>query len=152
MTTAVTPNASHHADLSPLASRFVDVHAMPWEDTRYPGVKAKTLLVDRSSGLLTALLKMDPGAVLPDHEHVLIEQTFVIEGALVCGEGTCTAGNFVWRPAGSRHRAGTPNGALMLAMFQIPNKFFEADGKTTDMLNQDWDATWGKAGSMALLD
>ncbi|MDP6831978.1 MAG: cupin domain-containing protein [Alphaproteobacteria bacterium] len=145
MTTAITPNAPNHEGLGPLDSRFVETHSMPWEETRYPGVEAKTLLVDRRTGLLTALLKMAPGAVLPDHEHVQIEQTFVIEGALVCGEGTCSAGNFVWRPAGSRHQAGTPNGALMLAMFQLPNKFFDADGGVTDMLNQDWDEIWGQA-------
>jgi len=149
-TTAVTPNAEGHAGLAELASRFVEVHALPWEETRYPGVRAKTLLIDKQSGLLTALLKMDPGAKLPDHEHVLIEQTFVLEGALVCGEGTCTAGNFVWRPAGSRHAAWTPNGGLMLAMFQIPNRFFESDGADTDMLNQAWDENWGAATSLAM--
>ncbi len=148
MTTALTPNANNHQGLQPNASRFVNVHEMPWEDTRFPGVKAKTLLVDRASGLLTVLLKMDPGAELPDHEHVLIEQTFVLEGALVCGEGTCGAGDFVWRPAGSRHQASTPDGGLMLAMFQVPNKFFDQDGGVTDMLNQDWDATWGGATSL----
>ncbi|MDA1098819.1 MAG: cupin domain-containing protein [Proteobacteria bacterium] len=126
-------------------SRFVETHTMPWEETRYPGVEAKTLLVDRRTGLLTVLLKMAPGAILPDHEHVQIEQTFVIEGALVCSEGTCSAGNFVWRPAGSRHQAGTPNGGLMLAVFQLPNKFFEADGTATDMLAQDWKEFWGGA-------
>ncbi len=150
MTTAVTPNATHHDGLGPMDSRFVETHAMPWEKTRYPGVEAKTLLVDRRTGLLTVLLKMAPGAVLPDHEHVQIEQTFVIEGALVCGEGTCSAGNFVWRPAGSRHQAGTPNGGLMLAVFQLPNKFFEADGRATDMLAQDWSEFWGGATANAL--
>ena len=143
----VTPNAKDHADLGPKASRFVEVHGLPWEKTKFPGVEAKTLLVDKETGLLTALLKMDPGACLPDHEHVLIEQTFVIEGALVDAEGTCTAGNFVWRPAGSRHEAHTPNGGLMLAVFQVPNKFFGDDG-TTDVLGQDWDAAWGKAAKV----
>ena len=150
MTTAVTPNAGNHEGLGPLDSRFVETHSMPWEKTRYPGVEAKTLLVDRRTGLLTVLLKMAPGAMLPDHEHVQIEQTFVIEGALVCAEGTCSAGNFVWRPAGSRHSAGTPNGGLMLAVFQLPNKFFEADGTATDMLDQDWQEFWGGATANAL--
>ncbi len=145
MTTAVTPNAAGQQGLGPLDSRFVETHTMPWEKTRFPGVEAKTLLVDKRSGLLTALLKMAPGAMLPDHEQVQIEQTFVIEGALVCGEGTCSAGNFVWRPAGSRHAAGTPNGGLMLAVFQLPNKFFDADGSVTDMLGQDWNEVWGQA-------
>jgi anti-sigma factor ChrR (cupin superfamily) len=152
MITATTPNAPDHEGLGPKDSRFVEVYEMPWEETRFPGIVEKTLLVDKKSGLVTALLKMDPGARLPDHEHVLIEQTFVIEGALVCGEGTCSAGNFVWRPAGSRHSAGAPNGGLMLAVFQVPNRFFDAAGGVSDMLSQDWEETWGQATSLAGLE
>jgi anti-sigma factor ChrR (cupin superfamily) len=141
-----TPNASKHGQLPPLASRFVEVAALPWEKTRFPGVETKTLLVDRETGVVTSLLKFAPGARLPDHEHVLIEQTFVLEGSLVCGEGECKAGDFVWRPAGSRHQAWAgPQGGLMLGMFQIPNKFFETDGRETDVAGQDWNAAWAKA-------
>ena len=141
-----TPNAVKHASLPPMASRFVEVAALPWEKTRFAGVEGKTLLIDRASGLVTALMKFAPGARLPDHEHMLIEQTFVLEGSLVCGEGECTAGNYVWRPAGSRHEAWAgPKGGLMLAMFQIPNKFHEADGRETDQTGQDWNAAWAKA-------
>jgi hypothetical protein len=75
-----------------------------------------------------------------------IEQTYVLEGSLMCGEGECKAGEFVWRPAGSRHEAwGGPQGGLMLAIFQIPNKFYEADGRETDQTGADWNQTWGKA-------
>ena len=72
MTTGVTPNAKNHAGLAPLQSRYVRVHEMPWEQTRFPGVEAKTLLVDKPNGLVTVLLRMQPGAELPEHEHVLI--------------------------------------------------------------------------------
>ena len=141
-----TPKAHNHAVLPPMASRFVEVARLPWEKTRFPGVEAKTLLVDRDTGVVTSLMKFAPGARLPDHEHMLIEQTYVLEGSLVCGEGECKAGDFVWRPAGSRHEAWAgPRGGLMLAMFQIPNKFFEADGRETDVSGQDWNAGWGKA-------
>lgn len=146
--TGRTPNARNHEGLSELASRFVNVHELPWESTRYPGIQTKTLLIDKESGLLTALLKMDPGAKLPDHEHVLVEQTFVIEGALVDDDGVCTAGNFVWRPAGSRHEAWAPNGGLMLAIFQVPNKFFEQSGDVVDVLGQDWQSVWGRSGNL----
>ena len=139
-----------HANLPPLASRFVDVERLPWEKTRYPGIETKTLLVDRKTGLLTLLLRMAPGAKLPDHEHVEIEQTYVLEGSLVCGEGECKAGEFVWRPAGSRHEAwGGPNGGVMLAMFQIPNRFYETDGRETDFLGNDWQKAWGGAARKA---
>ena len=142
----MTPKATNHAGLPPLASRFVDVPGLPWEATRFPGIETKTLLVDRESGVATLLMRMAPGAKLPDHEHVLIEQTYVLEGSLVCGEGECRAGEFVWRPAGSRHDAwGGPQGGLMLAIFQIPNRFFEPDGRETDVTGADWDASWAKA-------
>ncbi len=140
------PKAMKQAGLPPLASRFVEVAGLPWEKTRFAGVETKTLLVDRETGVMTALVRMAPGAKLPDHEHVLIEQTYVLEGSLVCGEGECMAGDYVWRPAGSRHEAwGGAQGGLMLAMFQIPNKFHEADGRETDMLGHDWDEAWAKA-------
>jgi anti-sigma factor ChrR (cupin superfamily) len=147
MTQAVTPNAPQHAALPPLASRFVDVAALPWvASARYPGCESKVLLLDRNSGSLTMLMRMAPGARLPDHEHVQIEQTFVLQGSLACGEGECNAGDFVWRPAGSRHEAWAgARGALILGIFQIPNRFFDADGKVRDFTGNDWEQAWGAA-------
>ena len=90
---------------------------------------------------------MGPGSALPDHQHMLIEQTYVIKGHLVCNEGECKAGEFVWRPAGSRHSAWSPNGGTMLGIFQVPNKFFKT-GKEVDMLDQNWFNSWGKCTNM----
>ena len=127
------------------ASRFVDAEHLPWETTPYPGIETKTLLVERGSGLMTLLMRMAPGARLPDHQHVEIEQTYVLEGSLVCPEGECRAGQFVWRPAGSRHEAWAgPQGGLMLAIFQRPNKFFQPGGGVTDFLGNDWQRAWGR--------
>jgi hypothetical protein len=28
-------------------------------------------------------------------------------------------------------------------MFQVPNKFFEADGRVVDSTGADWDENWG---------
>ena len=83
------------------------------------GVEFKPLLFDRVSGLASILMRMTPGATLPDHEHVCVEQTWVLEGHLVDKSGPdegieCKAGQFIWRPAGSRHSAWSPNGGLML--------------------------------------
>ncbi len=72
---------------------------MEWQKTRFPGCEAKTLLFDRKTGLMTALMRFAPGAVLPDHQHVNIEQTYVLEGSLVDKEGRRRASNA--RPANS---------------------------------------------------
>ena len=128
-----------------LASRFVSVAALPWHKTRHAGVETRALLADVETGLMTVLTKMAPGARLPDHEHVLIEQTYVLQGTLHCGEGACKAGDFVWRPAGSRHEAWAgPEGCLALAMFQMPNRFHEADGRVLDFVGDDWEKQWGR--------
>ena len=108
-----------------LASRFVDVDALPWKPTPTPGIDMKILLQDEATGLLTALFRWAPGTELPLHEHVDIEQTYVLSGSIVDDEGEVTEGNFVWRPRGNRHIARAPKGALVLAMFLRPNRFLE---------------------------
>jgi anti-sigma factor ChrR (cupin superfamily) len=113
-----------HAKLAPLASRYIDVPALPWQPTRFPGVEIKVLVEDLDTGLQTVLTRMAPGSVLTDHMHMRIEQSWVLEGSLVDDEGEASAGSFVWRPAGSRHVARAPNGALILGFFLQPNKFF----------------------------
>ena len=127
---AITPNASGHDKLGPLASRYVDVTQLPWVESNYPGIKIKILMEDKDSGLITALFRCEPGARLPLHEHTDIEQTYVLEGSLADDEGEVTAGNYVWRPAGSRHSAHSPNGMLGISFFLSPNRFL--DEETTE--------------------
>ena len=115
---------AQHATLAPLSSRYIDVPSLPWQPTRFPGVEIKVLMEDPETGLQTVLSRMAPGAVLTDHMHVEIEQTWVLEGSLVDHEGEAKAGTFVWRPAGSRHTASAPNGAVLLGFFLKPNQFF----------------------------
>jgi anti-sigma factor ChrR (cupin superfamily) len=78
--------------------------------------------------MLALLMRWAPGARLPMHEHVRLEQTWVLEGSFADHEGVCTAGNYVWRPPGSRHEAWSDEGALLLAFFLCPNRFFDEPG------------------------
>lgn len=121
---ATTPDLSHGKQLSALASRYVDIGDLPWRPTRWPDIEMKVLLEDKETGLATLLMRWAPGSQLPLHEHVQIEQTYVLEGSLIDDEGECTAGNFVWRPQGSQHVVHAPKGALILAFFLEPNRFF----------------------------
>jgi len=135
-------------DQSDLRSRHVKPDEMPWQPLPFEGCEMKPLYLDSKSGQATLLIRMAPGATLPDHEHALLEQTYMLEGRLVDKEGpdaglSVKAGEFVWRPAGSRHAAWCPEGGLMIAIFQVPNKFFNADGRVTDQAGRDWQATWG---------
>ena len=145
---AVTPKGHGQKEVAG-HSHIVRPAEMEWKETSFPGCWAKPLYVDQKNGIATLLMKFDPGAVLPDHEHVLVEQTYVISGKLVDKEG----------PAEGPHRRPrrvrlararqppcrrTPEGGMMIAMFQIPNKFFAADGRITDQHGRDWDELWGE--------
>jgi len=132
-------------------SHVVKPAEMEWKPTRFPGCEVKTLYMDHQTGVMTALMRFAPGAVLPDHEHVNVEQTYVLEGRLVDKEGPAEGiaagpGEFIWREVGSRHVAWCPEGGLMLAMFQVPNKFYEKDGRVTDPTGKLWDEVWGHTG------
>src|SRR6516165_826625 len=121
------PRKVVHPDIKPentpaLASRYLDVPNMPWEPTKFAGIRIKVLYSD-DRGMTTALFKLDPGAVVPLHEHTALEQTFVLEGTLEDHEGVCGPGQFVWRPAGNQHEAVAPHGAVILGFFLKPNRF-----------------------------
>jgi anti-sigma factor ChrR (cupin superfamily) len=103
-------------------STYLDVSKIEWEPTKYPGVYIKRLYED-PSGRMTSLTRMEPGAKLPSHRHVGIEQSYVLEGTLVDEDGACAAGDFVWRRAGSVHDAWSPDGCVVLGIFEKPNEF-----------------------------
>jgi hypothetical protein len=53
-----------HSDIKPQnplehAAHYLDVPNMPWEATKFPGIKIKVLYTD-DTGITTALFKLDP--------------------------------------------------------------------------------------------
>ncbi len=124
---AHTPFLADEDRLGPQDSRYVDVASLPWKPTPTPGIDMKVLLEEPETGLLTALFRWAPNTALARHEHVEIEQTFVLEGSIVDEEGTVLSGNYVWRPPGNQHVARAPNGALVLSFFLKPNKFLDGE-------------------------
>jgi anti-sigma factor ChrR (cupin superfamily) len=120
-----TPNLSGTDLLAELSSRYVDIDNLPWVNGGGEGIQQKVLLEDKERGMRTALIRWAPGASLPLHEHADFEQTYVLEGSLCDHEGECKAGQYVWRPPGSRHRAWSPNGCLLLGIFLKPNIILE---------------------------
>jgi len=122
-----TPFLKGESSLGPLDSRYVDPAELPWKPTPSPGIEMKILMQDQESGLLTALFRWQPGSVLARHEHVEVEQTWVISGSIVDEEGEALEGQYVWRPQGNRHTASSPRGALVLSFFLKPNKFLDGE-------------------------
>ena len=106
-----------------LRSVYVDPDEMEWCISDFPGIRHKVLWSDPDSGRSTILFKLDPGAVVPPHEHTDVEQTWVISGSFEDAEGKALPGHYIWRPAGNRHEARSVDGAVILGFFLKPNKF-----------------------------
>ena len=131
--TATTPFLKQAAKLGPLDSRYVEVESLPWKPTPVPRNRHENSAGRHRNGAPDRVFRWQPGAELALHEHVEVEQTFVLEGSLVDDEGEVRAGNYVWRPKGNRHIARSPNGALVLSMFLKPNVFLAGDAAGRDL-------------------
>jgi anti-sigma factor ChrR (cupin superfamily) len=86
-----------------------------WRPTGVPGVVARNLYVDHERKRATVLLRLDPGAVYPDHDHPDVEECLVLEGDLELGGKVMRKHDYMRIPKGGRH--GTPrtkDGCLLL--------------------------------------
>jgi anti-sigma factor ChrR (cupin superfamily) len=93
-------------DTIPAASRTVRAGEGQWFD--HPmrgatGIQVKKLSYDRERGLATILMKFDPGAVHPPHDHHGNEECFVVSGSCRIGDVYLRAGDFHHADAGSHH-------------------------------------------------
>jgi anti-sigma factor ChrR (cupin superfamily) len=99
------------------APGFIVVRASEgeWRPTADPGVSFKLLFVDRERATVTTLVRMEPGARIPAHRHLGLEQCLVLEGDLSSGGIEMSAGDFNCSMPGSVHdELTTKGGALFI--------------------------------------
>lgn len=74
-----------------------------WKRTGLPGVHYRSLLTDRKANRRTFMLRMDPGAQLPDHSHAGIEEVIMLSGDLDIAGKTLHAHDYIRIQRGARH-------------------------------------------------
>jgi anti-sigma factor ChrR (cupin superfamily) len=109
-------------------SVYVNPREMEWTPSQFEGIQIKVLYKDREAGELTCLLKWQPGARLPFHQHPELEQSFVLEGSFYDHDGICRAGEYVCRQPGSYHETRSDEGCTLLAVYRKPNVFANTAG------------------------
>jgi len=67
------------------------------------GVHVKALSFDKERNTATLLMVLEPGSVLPEHDHRGPEQTFVVSGSCRIGALSLRAGDFHATGGGSHH-------------------------------------------------
>ena len=108
------------ASLDSPAKYTVGVDDGQWSESGLPGIRVKILAVDRQRGLVTMLLRGDPGARYPAHHHSAPEECYVIRGSVTIGGRLLRAGDFHHADADSDHgEISTVEGAEVLLVGAI---------------------------------
>lgn len=85
-----------------------------------PGIDMKMLYRDAATGTRTLLARLQPGVVMPEHDHIGAEECYVIEGEITYGDLTIHAGDFHLAPEGSAHcPMTTRTGALIILRVKL---------------------------------
>lgn len=109
--------------------QFVSILASEgrWLEMR-EGVLLKKLHVDQASGIATSLVRMLPGTALPVHQHIGVEQFFVIEGDCNVAGQRLTSGDYHRAEVGSIHESTyTVDGTLFLLI--APERYEVLDAR-----------------------
>lgn len=103
-----------------LAADFV------WSPFR-PGVEIHRLYGDGAAGPSAALLRYAPAASIPRHRHEGHEHIYILHGSQVDDAGTYVAGALVVHPPGSSHAVHSPDGCVVLVIWERPVDFGALD-------------------------
>jgi anti-sigma factor ChrR (cupin superfamily) len=95
-----------------------------WEPLR-PGVHIRRLY-QASSGGAAALLRYQPGASMPRHEHLGHEHVLVLDGSQSDEHGHYPAGTFVINRPASTHRVASQEGCVALVIWERGVRFMDA--------------------------
>lgn len=79
------------------------------------GVYVKVLRSDENTKRSpTILLKFEPGASYPNHNHPAGEEAFVLQGEIRFGPDQLTAGDYLYTPPGKTHSVFSRTGCTLL--------------------------------------
>jgi anti-sigma factor ChrR (cupin superfamily) len=96
-----------------------DADRYPWQPFR-EGVEIHRLYGDGVSGAAAALLRYQPGATVPGHNHGGFEHILVLSGSQTDSNGEHGAGTLVINPPGTGHSVVSDGGCIVLAIWEKP--------------------------------
>jgi quercetin dioxygenase-like cupin family protein len=99
-------------------NQLVRSNSIDWRPLAEPGVSGvyvKVLRFDKEARRApTILLKFDPGATYPAHNHPGGEEVFVLEGDISLGGDHLHAGDYLFTAPNGKHPVHSKNGCVVL--------------------------------------
>jgi quercetin dioxygenase-like cupin family protein len=103
----------------PTGTIVVRSAADAWVALKVPGVSVKRLR-RAETGESTALVRLEPGARFPAHNHPAGEEVFVLEGDVTIGPHRLGAGDYLYTPPDAKHAAASVGGCVFLVTLPRP--------------------------------
>lgn len=88
-----------------------------WLPTGLPGVWSRVLYKSKRENRVSMLVKCEPGAYIPHHEHAGIEELIVLEGDLIVGGNKLLAGDYIRTEPGQDHGDAHSEGGCVCLFF-----------------------------------
>ena len=85
-----------------------------------PGVSKKVLRNDKTTGESALLLRFDPGATYPLHNHPGSEEIYALEGDLKIGGRELGPGDYLYTPPEGKHAVSSKNGCVVFIRLAKP--------------------------------
>lgn len=97
-------------------------HDLAWRPFR-PGVDIVTLYGVIGETRAAALLRYQPGAIIPRHDHAGLEHILVLQGSQEDDLGVYPEGTLAVRGSGTSHEVRSTEGCVVLALWDAPVRF-----------------------------
>jgi len=98
-----------------------------WQESQN-GILFKRLYIDKTTGIATSLVRMPPGSALPIHQHLGVEQFYVLEGDCTVAGQNLVPGDYHRAETGTIHETTyTVDGTLLLLI--APERFEVLDAR-----------------------
>ena len=108
--------SSTHSEIPATVVRMDEVE---WQFSA-PGVSKKVLRSDEQTGESTLLLRFEPGASYPNHNHPGGEEIYVLEGGLRLGKIELKVGDYLYTPPEGTHSVYSKAGCIVLLRLSKP--------------------------------
>lgn len=108
-----------------LVMRVENVEFRPYDlyGDPVPGIVWKPINFDVDTMVGSFLVQVEPGSKSLPHIHTGGEDSFILEGELIDGDGTAFGpGDIVSYDAGSQHASQSPKGCTIVVFLHGPNR------------------------------
>ncbi len=106
-----------------LPDAFTNIDALAktldWQPFR-PGVEIARIYATAGDGPSAAFLRYEPGASVPYHTHKGYEHICILKGSQIDRSGRYSAGTLIVNPPGSSHNVMSPEGCIVLVIWERP--------------------------------